>query len=162
VALPGSGAMSIAMLQAEFSTGANSLSQYYRGGGIVPNTGTNVNVPTSGTISLSNFYNAAASTPLSATLSPSYSFKTRATTGILSTGTITCNPTGGNGTYTYSWSVLSNNAGGGLTNGTTNQTNNFNTGSFAVPNTRQTVLRCTVTSGGDTVNVDITCDWEWV
>lgn len=37
------------------------LSNYYRGGGLVPNTAANVNVPTSGPIKLSDFYGASAS-----------------------------------------------------------------------------------------------------
>ena len=36
----------------------HSLSEYYRGGGLVPDTSININVPTSGTISISNFYGA--------------------------------------------------------------------------------------------------------
>jgi len=57
MALPSSGPISLQMLQDEFG-GSNpiSLSEYYRNGGLVP--GNNTNVPTSGAISLSNFYNA--------------------------------------------------------------------------------------------------------
>lgn len=65
MALTSSGEISIAgstsgrSIALEFGRGATStlsLSQLYRGGGIVPNN--NTNVPTSGAISLSNFYNA--------------------------------------------------------------------------------------------------------
>lgn len=67
MALAGSGEISIAgstsgrSVALEFGRGATStlsLSQLYRGGGIVPNTTANNNIPTSGAISLSNFYNA--------------------------------------------------------------------------------------------------------
>lgn len=37
----------------------HSLSEYYRGGGLVPNTPTNAAIPTSGTISMGNFYGSA-------------------------------------------------------------------------------------------------------
>jgi hypothetical protein len=63
MALQGSGAISIGNLATEFGGSTpHSLSEYYRGGGLVPNTGTNANVPTSGQISLSQFYGAAAYT----------------------------------------------------------------------------------------------------
>lgn len=64
MAIPGSGTVTLAMLQTEFG-GANpiGLNEYYRGGTYVPNTGTNAAVPTSGAISLSNFYGAAAASP---------------------------------------------------------------------------------------------------
>ena len=61
MALQTSGTITIGDLRTEFGdTGSSSLSEFYRGGSLVPNTGTNVAVPTSGTISLSNFYGAAA------------------------------------------------------------------------------------------------------
>ena len=56
-----SGAISISDLVAEFGGSApHSLSEYYRGGSLVPNTGTNSGVPTSGAISLTDFYGASA------------------------------------------------------------------------------------------------------
>jgi hypothetical protein len=48
-------------INAQFGRASNaqtSMSQLYRGGGIVPNASQNNNVPTSGPISLSNFYGA--------------------------------------------------------------------------------------------------------
>jgi len=61
VALQSSGAISIQDLKTEFGdTGSSSLSEFYRGGSLVPNTGTNAAVPTSGEISLTDFYGAAA------------------------------------------------------------------------------------------------------
>jgi len=41
----------------------HSLSEYYKGGGLVGNHANNPNVPTSGTISLSNFYGASNTAP---------------------------------------------------------------------------------------------------
>lgn len=57
--LPSSGPLSLANIQTEFG-GSNpiSLSEYYAGGGLVPSgtTGTYGAVPSSGTISIRNFY----------------------------------------------------------------------------------------------------------
>lgn len=70
MALPPSGTITLTQIQAEFG-GSNpiSLSEYYRGGGLV--TSNNTNVPTSGTISLSNFYGAVKQ--FAFTISTSYS-----------------------------------------------------------------------------------------
>ena len=57
MACPSSGAITIQDIVDEFGGSTpHSLSEYYRDGGEVP--GNNTNVPTSGTISLSNFYDA--------------------------------------------------------------------------------------------------------
>jgi len=57
MALPVSGPLSLSQIQTEFG-GSNpiSLSEYYRGGAFVTNN--NTSVPTSGAISISNFYGA--------------------------------------------------------------------------------------------------------
>jgi len=61
MALPPSGTITVSAVAAEFGGSApHSLSEYYRGGGLVPDTTTNAGVPTSGVISLSDFYGAAA------------------------------------------------------------------------------------------------------
>lgn len=62
MALQGSGAISLAQIQAEFG-GSNpiSMSEYYRGGAYVGSS--NTNVPTSGGIAMSQFYGAAAFDP---------------------------------------------------------------------------------------------------
>ena len=58
--LQSSGAISFDNLQTEFgNTNPIPLSDYYRGGGLVPNITENNNVPTSGAISLFNFYSAS-------------------------------------------------------------------------------------------------------
>jgi hypothetical protein len=48
-------------IQGEFG-GSNpvSMSEYYRGGGLVPNTGTNTRIPTSGEISFGDFFGGEA------------------------------------------------------------------------------------------------------
>lgn len=78
--LPSSGTISINSLVGEYgSTGSDRrLSHYYRGGGLVANHSNNSSVPTSGTISLSNFYGQSNTSP--APTSYSYSF-TIGTTG---------------------------------------------------------------------------------
>jgi len=59
MAIPGSGQVSISDLATEFGDSApNQMSEFYRGGSLVPNTPGNSSVPTSGQISLSNFYGA--------------------------------------------------------------------------------------------------------
>lgn len=65
--LPSSGALTLADIQGEFG-GSNpiSLSEYYAGGGLVPagTTGTYGAVPSSGTISVANFYGTSNQLPL--------------------------------------------------------------------------------------------------
>lgn len=57
MALPVSGTLTLEQIRAEFGGSTPvSLSQYYRGGGLV--TTNNTGVPTSGAISISNFYGA--------------------------------------------------------------------------------------------------------
>lgn len=58
-----SGSISLADIQTEFGGASpTSISEYYKGGTYVPNTATNASVPTSGAISIGNFYGAAAFT----------------------------------------------------------------------------------------------------
>ena len=65
MALPTSGPISLQMIRDEFGGPTPvSLGNYYRGGGLVPNSAANANVPTSGPISLSNFRGATAATAL--------------------------------------------------------------------------------------------------
>lgn len=67
-ALQTSGTISINDLATQFGgTTPHSMNEYYKGGANVPNISVNASVPTSGQISLDNFYGAAASTPLTFT-----------------------------------------------------------------------------------------------
>lgn len=61
MAIPGPGtAISINTIVGEFGgTAPHSLSEYYRGGGLVPNTPGNANIPTSGAIPMGGFYGSA-------------------------------------------------------------------------------------------------------
>jgi len=60
-----SGVISINSLVGEYGgSSPHSMSEYYKGGGLVGNHTNNPNVPTSGTISLSNFYSANNTPPV--------------------------------------------------------------------------------------------------
>jgi hypothetical protein len=70
MAIPTSGILALTDLQTEFG-GSNpiGINEYYKGGGLVPNSSVNANVPTSGAISLSNFYGAQNRNTISITIS---------------------------------------------------------------------------------------------
>jgi len=60
MALPSSGVLTLDDIQTEFGgTNPIGLSEYYRGGGLVPDTAGNAGIPTSGVISVTDFYGAA-------------------------------------------------------------------------------------------------------
>ena len=63
--LPNSGSLAFSQIQSEFG-GSNpiSLSEYYRGGSLVPNHGNTSNIPTSGQISVSQFYGTSQQAPV--------------------------------------------------------------------------------------------------
>jgi hypothetical protein len=68
--LPLSGVISLTDIQTEFGgTNPIELNEYYRGGAFVPNSAPNASIPTSGTISLSNFYGGQKSYAQSAVAS---------------------------------------------------------------------------------------------
>jgi len=72
---PGS-SLSILQIATEFGgTVPHSLSEYYRGGANVANTPINAGIPTSGAISIGNFYGSSKRSPLAITLSsPVYNY----------------------------------------------------------------------------------------
>jgi hypothetical protein len=60
MALQGSGAISLNDIAGEFGGSVpHSITEYYRGGGLVPDSAANSSIPTSGQISFSQFYNGA-------------------------------------------------------------------------------------------------------
>lgn len=62
--LPASGTISINSLVGEYGGSApHSINEYYKGGGLVANHSNNGNVPTSGTISLTNFHGQSNTSP---------------------------------------------------------------------------------------------------
>tara|TARA_B100000212_G_scaffold335519_1_gene307593 strand:- start:2893 stop:3552 length:660 start_codon:yes stop_codon:yes gene_type:complete len=66
--LPSSGALSLNSIQGEFG-GSNpiALSEYYRGGGLVPNHSNTSSIPTSGVIDVQDFYGTSSASPLDLT-----------------------------------------------------------------------------------------------
>lgn len=101
MAIPGPGtAISIQTIVNEFGgTAPHSLSEYYRGGGLVPNAPVNSAIPTSGTIALNNFYGASNQNPISLTIASNtynYDVYTAAVAAGYSPGispvTVTVNP----------------------------------------------------------------------
>jgi len=80
MALQGSGAISFDNLRTEYSnSGSIALGEMYRGGSFVLNHSNNGNVPTSGTISMSQFYSQNNAAPYA-------SWSTTQTTGLRSSG----------------------------------------------------------------------------
>ena len=85
MALPSSGVLKISDIATEFQdTVPYKLSDYYRGGALVPNASANNNVPTSGAIKLSNFYGATRRIAVTITISSNttnYTLNTAAVPG---------------------------------------------------------------------------------
>jgi hypothetical protein len=161
MALPTSGPLSLTDIQTEFG-GSNpiSLSEYYAGGGLVPpgTTGTYGAVPSSGEISIQNFYGTAASGPLAITISPSSLYNIFSGTGTVTSDPATGTATGGSGGYSYAWTFLSGNSY--TINNPFTATATFSTfltaGQFKSGN-----YRCTVTdSSSATAFADIQVDLE--
>jgi hypothetical protein len=111
MALPGPGVpLSLTDIQGEFG-GANpiSLSEYYAGGGLVApgTTGTYGAVPSSGQISIQNFYGTAATGPLSIIIDPSVLTNVFSGSGFVNSDPVTGIASGGSGGYSYAWTFVS-------------------------------------------------------
>lgn len=165
--LPTSGTITLLEIQTEFGapTGTGLLS-FYRGGTYVPNTTANSGVPTSGTISVTDFYGASAAS-LSATASPSSCSVSSSVAGTHTTGTTTVTATGGTG-YTYAWTITGNytDSGSGtpniVANSPTSATTSFSGTINALNSGQNAVAVCTVHDSGGahtTVNVGVTLTW---
>lgn len=161
--LPTSGTLTLGMIQTEFSApGGTGLTDFYRGGTYVPNSSANANVPTSGTISILDFYGASKASPsLTVTASPtSASGSAEVITipldgVIVTTNSVTVTASGGTGTgYTYSWSRIS----GSVLIGVSSSTANTVTWSadMSAYGTISGIWSCTVTdSAGNTGSVSV-------
>lgn len=70
MALQLTGPINMQDLATEFGGGVpHALSEYYRGGGLVPNASANLSIPTSGAISLGNFYGGTRRIEVTVTIS---------------------------------------------------------------------------------------------
>ena len=114
MAVPSSGAVSIQDLVDEFGGSTpHSISEYYRGGSLVPNVSANNSVPTSGEVSLTDFYGAVDATFIAAsggteTTSGDYKIHT-----FNSNGTFTVNSVGNSaGSNTVEYLVVAGGGGG--------------------------------------------------
>lgn len=112
MALPTSGTITWEMIRAEFGGGYPiRIGDYYRGGPRVPNVAANNGVPTSGTISASQFYGATKVTPFTLSMFPAYMYEShKSNTTATLTATTQIQPSGGSGNYT----VVSANITGGV------------------------------------------------
>jgi hypothetical protein len=108
MALPTSGSLSLTQIIAQFG-GPSNLAAYYRGGSYVKNTSANQNISTSASgLAISQFYGASAYVNVSAYISPNPGSGSGSGTqgsGAITSGALTCYPSGGSGSYTYSWSI---------------------------------------------------------
>lgn len=135
MALPTSGQLTLADIQTEFGgTNPISLSEYYAGGGLVPSgtSGTYGAVPSSGTISIQNFYGTTNRVALSVTYSSNTADASLNLSGIggyiagFSDITVTVN----SGVYLYANST--GNAGLAISGGTTGDTLNIVNNGFII------------------------------
>jgi len=110
MAVPAGPTISVTDIVNEFGgTAPHSISEYYRGGGLVPNVPANSAIPTSGQISLSNFYNAQNAVFVTATggsISYSGDYKIHTFTGpgtftVTQVGNGPSNPAGGPSNIDY-------------------------------------------------------------
>lgn len=160
--LQASGAISLSQICTEFQVAQTTpLSSFYRGGAIVPNIPANNGVPTSGALSLSNFYNATRQVPLS-TGGPSSTSKlftlpeaTPAPSAIsVTSDAITLTPAGGTGgPYTCTWSHLSGDAT--VSNPAANTFAPTFTATVTKFSVKAAVKRCSYTDGIQAATFDV-------
>lgn len=117
MAIPGSGPLKISEIATEFGdTTPNSMSEYYRGGSLVPDAPANTSIPTSGAIGIGDFYGATNRIAVPLTISANtqnYNVYTQASASPLYTAgiadvTLTVQPgvvVGSSSTGTYALNV---------------------------------------------------------
>ena len=159
--LPTSGPLTLNDIQTEFG-GSNpiGLDEYYAGGAYVPagTSGTYGAVPSSGAISIQNFYGTSKTVPLSISISPSSLYNSRTGNGSLTSSPATGTGSGGTGPYTYAWTYVSGNSY--TINSPSSATTTFTT-SLIAGQLKSGVYRCTVTDSlSATASATITVDME--
>ena len=166
--LPTSGPLTLANIQTEFG-GSNpiSLSEYYAGGGLVPSgtTGTYGAVPSSGTISIQNFYGTSNIPPLSVTADGVSGYDTGPSNSGFVTSTTSTNttPSGGVAPYTYAWTYISTTSGNTPSISSSTAQNPSWTGNQVDAIDGISTWRVTVTdSGARTAYTEITVTLVWV
>lgn len=162
MALPTSGPISLSMIRTEFGvSGTVSMSQLYRGGGIVPNTPANAAVPTSGTIKVSNLY-GATKVSLSVTATDIYNSVFRGSgdpAAIYMSGTTSTTVIGNVGPVTYSWEKVSGSPSMSISSSTAaNPTFSTNVG---VNTIEEATWRVTVANSGATATDTISVSLEY-
>lgn len=162
MALPTSGPISLSMIRTEFGvSGTVSMSQLYRGGGVVPNTSANAAVPTSGTIKVSNLY-GATKVSLSVTATDIYNSVFRGSgdpADIYMSGTTSTTVIGNVGPVTYSWEKVSGSPSMSISSSTAaNPTFSTNVG---VNTIEGATWRVTVANSGATATDTISVSLEY-
>lgn len=157
--LPTSGALSLNDIKGEFGgPAAPSLNDYYAGGTYVPSgtTGTNGAVPSSGAISINNFYGTSAASTLAISISPGDLYTNGS--GTVTSATDTASASGGAGGYSYLWTYESGNSF--TINSPSSAATTFTT--FMPGSTFKTgVYRCTVTDSlSNTAFADVNITFE--
>lgn len=146
--------------------GPGNLTAYYRGGPYVPNISQNAAIATSpGSLALSQFAGATNYVNVSASVSPATisktSFGSAATGASGLTNPVTATGSGGTGSYTYAWTLISGDASTTISNSTTASVTfsraNCNTGVDYVSTWKCTVSDGTTSASG---NVQVTLSYN--
>lgn len=167
MALPASPPITSEMIRLQYGGGLPfRILDYYRGGSLVPNTGANAGVPTSGAISFANFLGqggGGGGSPLSAYNSGAIGSQFRnepapSSVSVSASGTVTVS--GGSGSYACTWTHLSGSAAI-PTPGANNFSPSF-TASVGKNTALTAVKRCTVSDGVNTpVSTDMNVRLEY-
>lgn len=165
MALPSTGPITAQMIMQQYGGGSPfRISEYYRGGSRVPNTGANAAVPTAGAITLGNFRGQGGSGGGSLAASNSGAvgsvFQNEPappTRSVSASGNVFAS--GGTGSYTCSWSHIS-----GSTAIPTPGVNVF-APSFTATVTKgvplTAVKRCTVNDGVNSTSTDMSIELQY-
>ena len=134
MALQSSGPISIEDIRNEFGGAApDDISEYYRGGGRVPDTPINNNIPTGGQVSLSDYYGAEVANLAWRGIEPiciDDSFSVVISSP--SFGVVEANVTGGSPNFTYEWSTDRGDSNTSTTFSRSNQSPSYGEATYSV------------------------------